>query len=168
MTLTLAAVGSVVAALIELSIGPFLEIGGGRPHFVFVFAVVWTVVAGFDGGLVWAFVGGLALDLLAPRPLGSTAFALLLMVGAAAIIARFVNQMRLRFLAPIIVVAALSPAYSLLVLVIYGALTGPLHVGNPLGPLVPGIVLDLGLAAVLGPLGLALKGRFTEQERLDW
>ena len=80
MSLTLAAVGAVVAALLNLTIGPLIQVGGAQPDFVLIAAVIWTVVAGIEGGLVWAFVGGLMIDLLAPRPLGSTAFTLLICV----------------------------------------------------------------------------------------
>jgi rod shape-determining protein MreD len=168
MILTFAAVGAVVAALFETSIGPYLSVGGGHPHFVLVFTIVWTVVAGIDGGLVWAFVGGLALDFLAPRPLGSSAFVLLVIVAIAALIARVLMQLRLRFFAPVVAVAILSPLYSLTLVVVDAALTGPLDLKSPIAVLAPGVVLDAIAAAVLGPLAMAFRTRLTEQERLDW
>ena len=83
MTLLLAAVGATVAALFELTVTTYLRVGGVQPHLVLVLAVIVTIAVGLEAGLVWAFVGGLALDVLAQRPLGSTAFALLLCVGGA-------------------------------------------------------------------------------------
>ena len=83
MTLLLAAVGAVVTALVELTVTPYLRIGSAQPHPVLVLAVIVTIAVGLEAGLVWAFVGGLALDVLAQRPLGSSAFALLLCVGGA-------------------------------------------------------------------------------------
>ena len=74
MTLLVAAIAATVAAIAESTITPYLRVGNAQPHLVFVLAVVWTVAVGLDSGLVWAFVGGLALDTLAQRPLGSTAF----------------------------------------------------------------------------------------------
>ena len=168
MILTFAAVGAVAAALAELSIGPYLSIGGGHPHFVLVFSIVWTIVGGFDGGLVWAFVGGLALDFLAPRPLGSTAFALLIVVGLGALIGRMMGQLRLRFVAPVVAVMLLSPAYSLTSALVRGALTGPINLQSPIATLLPGVIVDAVIAAVLGPLAIALRARLVEQERLDW
>ena len=73
MTLLVAAIAATVAAIVELTITPFLRVGDAQPHLVFVLAVVWTVAVGLDSGLVWAFVGGLVLDTLAQRPLGTTA-----------------------------------------------------------------------------------------------
>src|SRR5947207_12387014 len=106
MSLTLAAVGAVVAALFDTTIAPYLQIGGVQPDIVLVMAVIWTVIVGFESGLVWAFLGGLLIDLLAPRPLGSTAFALLLSVGAAAVYARIV--IRGRYARPIAAVFLFS------------------------------------------------------------
>src|SRR5450759_3318029 len=88
MSLVLAAVGAAVAALIQSSILPFTAAGGAGLDLVLVLAVVWTMTVGLDGGLVWAFLGGLIIDVLLMRPLGLTAFVLLLAVGAAWIVGR--------------------------------------------------------------------------------
>ena len=88
MTLLLAAVGAVVTALIELSVVPYLRIGDAQPHPVLVLGVIVAIAVGVEAGLAWAFVGGIALDVLAQRPLGSTAFALLVCIGGASILAR--------------------------------------------------------------------------------
>ena len=53
-----------------------------------------------------AFVGGLMIDLLAPRPIGLTAFTLLLSIGIAALLGRVVQ--RGRVLAPIVLVFVLE------------------------------------------------------------
>src|SRR6266496_140569 len=94
MTLLVAAIAATVAAIVELTVTPYLRVGDAQPHLVFVLAVVWTVAVGLDSGLVWAFVGGLALDTLAQRPLGSTAFALLIVVGATAVLGRSLVHIR--------------------------------------------------------------------------
>ena len=84
MTLPLAAVGALVAALLETSVLPELQIGGTKPDLVLVLAIVATMIMGVEDGLVWAFLGGLMLDVLVPgRPLVATTFVLLLVVGLA-------------------------------------------------------------------------------------
>src|SRR5574338_1692149 len=100
MTLLLAAVGAVVTALLELTVGPYLRVGDAQPHLVLVLAVVVTIAVGLDAGLTFAFVGGLALDVIAQRPLGVSAFALLLCVGGAAVLAR--SFARLRPIVPVV------------------------------------------------------------------
>src|SRR5262245_66427897 len=74
MRLLLAAVGATVIAVLELTVGPYLRVGEAQPHLVLVVGIVVTVAVGLEAGLVWAFVGGLVLDVLAQRPLGSPAF----------------------------------------------------------------------------------------------
>ena len=81
MTLFVAAIGATVTAIVELTVGPYIRVGNAQPHLVFIFAVIWTFAAGLESGLVWAFVGGIAIDVLAQRPLGSTSFALIIVVG---------------------------------------------------------------------------------------
>src|SRR6186713_650768 len=131
MTLLLAAVGATGAALFELTVGPYLRIGDAQPHFVFVLGVVLTIAVGLEAGLVWAFVGGLALDVLAQRPLGSTSFALLLCMGGAFVLGRVFA--RVRPIAPIIAVPVLSLLYSMVLFVALGALGGsPLPVSDPI------------------------------------
>jgi rod shape-determining protein MreD len=166
MTLMLAAVGTTVAALFELTVVPYLRMGDAYPHLVFVLAVVVTIAVGFEGGLIWAFIGGLVLDVLAQRPIGSTAFALLLCVGGAAIFARAFS--RLRPLIPIAAVFILSFVYSMSLLITIGALRTQVAVDDPIGVLAPGAIYDTVLAALVGPLAIALHDRRVAQERMDW
>ena len=166
MTLLLAAVGAVVTALIELSVVPYLRIGDAQPHPVLVLGVILAIAVGVEAGLVWAFVGGLALDVLAQRPLGSTAFALLVCIGGASILAR--SFARLRPIVPIGAVFVLSLGYSMILFVTFSALGTPLPVADPFGAVLPSAVYDAVLAAIVGPLTIAVHDRRMEQERVDW
>ena len=166
MSFLLAAVGATVAGLLELTVVPHLGINGAHPHPVLVFGVVWTVAIGIESGLVWAFAGGLVLDVLAQRPLGSSAFTLLVSIGGAAIVARLLS--RVRPLAPIILVFVFSLVNSLLLLLVTGALTVRVQAPDPIGTVLPGAIYDLVLAAVVGPLAVSLWDRHTEQERPEW
>lgn len=166
MTLLLVAVASMVVALIETTVTPYLRVGESQPHLVFVFAVIITVAAGFERGLVWGFVGGLVLDVLAQRPLGSSAFALLLVVGGAAVLGRLF--FRVRPLTPIIATFLLSFVYTMTLFVTFGALRGPLPVDDFTGLLVPGAVYDTVVAGVFGPLIVAMIDRRAASERVEW
>jgi rod shape-determining protein MreD len=164
MSLFLAVIGAIAAALLEVM--PYLSVSGAHPHPVLVFGIIWVVAAGLERGLVWAFVGGIVLDALAARPLGSTAFTLLLAFGAAAVLAR--PLMRLRPLVPVIAVALLSGAHALLQLALYSAIRTPILVANPVEAVLPGVAYDVVLAVLFGPLIIAIHDRYAEQERLDW
>ncbi len=166
MSLLLAAVGATVAALLELTLGPYLRVGDAHPHLVLLLGVIWTVASGVDAGLAWAFAGGIALDVLAPRPMGSSAFALLISLSGVALLAR--PLARVRVLLPIPLVALFSFVNSVLLLILYGALLRPPAVSDPVSALLPGVVYDMVLAAILGPLVVSIHDRATQEERVDW
>ncbi len=166
MRFLLAAIAATVASVIELSLLPYLRIADVHPHPVLVLVVVWTIVGGLDSGLAVAFVGGLALDLLAPRPLGMSAFALLVAAGLAAVFARLL--VRVRPLTPVIAVPGLSFAYSLILLASMGILGPPIPVADPAGALIPGVVYDGVLGLVVGPLAVSIRDRRAADDRVDW
>jgi rod shape-determining protein MreD len=128
--------------------------------------VIWTAAVGVESGLVWAFAGGLALDMLAQRPLGSSAFALLVCIGGAGVVARVLS--RARRVAPIPLVFVFSFVNSLLLLAIYGALRTPIPAPDPIATLLPGVLYDTVIAAIIGPLAVAARDRHIDEDRADW
>jgi len=167
MTLVLTAVGSTVMALLELTVGPYLRIGTAEPHLVLVFGIVVAVAIGLEAGLVWAFVGGIVLDVIAQRPVGSTSFALLVCVAATDLVAH--PLARVRPLVPVIATLLLSGAYSMIHFVALNALVAPIRVADPVAIVVPGIVYDTVLAAIIEPLFISVHDRRRAGvERLDW
>ena len=163
MTLLVAAIAATVAAILESTITQYLRVGDAQPHLVFVLAVVWTVAVGLDSGLVWAFVGGLALDTLEQRPLGTTAFALLIAVALTAAIARPLH--RIRPVVAIIATALLSLLYSMTLIVLFSILRPAAPLTDPLRIVLPSVVYDVIVAAILGPLIVSIRDRFGDEER---
>jgi rod shape-determining protein MreD len=166
MQLVLAAALSVVAALAEFTIVPYLKIGDAVLHPTLVFGVIWVIAGGLEAGLTWAFVGGLALDILGQRPLGSSAFSLLVAIGLASVIGGFLT--RIRIIAPVIATAIASPVYSMLLLISTTALSAALISTTALGAVVPSALYDVVLAAAVGPLVMAVVLRRQAAERADW
>ena len=166
MSLLLAAIGATVTALVEVTLGPFLTVGDAAPHPVLVGGVIWTIAAGIDRGITWAFVGGLVLDSLLGRPLGTSPLALLLAVGGATLI----NQPfpRLRLVAPIVAVPILSLGYSMLILGIQSALDPTVQVPDAGRLFLPGAGYDAIIGMFLGPLAIMLHDRRATTERMDW
>ena len=162
----LAAVGATAAALVELSLVPYLGVGGAHPHPVLVFGVIWTIAVGFESGLVWAMVGGIALDSLIGRPLGISAFALLVSLGAAGAIGR--AFVRIRPLAPIIAIPVLSLVNSMILFGLLAALRPPVIIGDPLAAFMPGAAYDAVLGMLFGPLLVSVRDRRHVDERVDW
>lgn len=165
MGLALAAVGAAVAALIECTIASRFQVAGAELQIVLVFAIVLTIVTGFDRGMLWAFVGGLSVDLLAVRPLGSTVFALLVVVGVAAAASRILSHGR--WLGPVAGVFVLTPLYLIVTEVVMAILKAAVP---PLRPsmLLTAAVLDSVLALLVAPPLVALKRRAAEKERPLW
>ncbi len=168
MSLVLAAVGAAVAALIQSTVLPFASAGGGGLDLVLVIAVVWTMALGLEGGLVWAFLGGLVIDVLLMRPLGLTAFIDLLAVGAAWVVGRVVVRARY----PVIVAAAavLATMAAPLTVVLYQALRDVPGGVDPTAGLAGSTVLAVVVAALAAPIALAFarRTRVEEAERVDW
>ena len=168
MSLVLAAVGAAVAALIQSSILPFTAAGGAGLDLVLVLAVVWTMTVGLDGGLVWAFLGGLIIDVLLMRPLGLTAFVLLLAVGAAWLVGRVSP----RAFYPLVVATAAVTAglASILTVVLFGVLRGLPAGVEPVSQAVPTALLAGLVAAVIAPIPVIIRRRRfgDETERVDW
>jgi len=166
MSLLLAAIGAIVTALVEVTVAPYLTVGDARPHPVLIGGVIWTVAAGFDRGITWAFVGGLVLDSLLGRPLGTSTFALLIAVGGAALIGRPLP--RLRLVAPIVAVPILSLVYSVLIAVVSSAAQPGVSLPDPVRLFIPGAIYDAILGMLLGPLIVTIHDRRAVTERVDW
>ncbi|MGZ8513650.1 MAG: rod shape-determining protein MreD [Candidatus Limnocylindrales bacterium] len=166
MTLLLAAVGATVTALLELTIGLYLQVGNAEPHLVLVVGIVVTLTLDLEAGLVWAFVGGLVLDVLAQRPLGSSAFALLLCLGAAALLGHWF--IRLRQIVPIPAAFVLGLLYSMTLFFAFNALATPIPVADPLARVIPSAVYDLVVATLIGPLAISIHDRHADVDRIDW
>ena len=82
MRVALAIAIPLAAALLQSAVVPFLSVGGARPNLPFLVAGSWSLAAGAGEGVWWAFVGGLAADLLSGGPLGAFAVASLPPVAA--------------------------------------------------------------------------------------
>lgn len=166
MTLLLAAFGATATALLELSVGPYLRVATTQPHLVLVLGVIITIAIGLEAGLVWGFIGGLVLDVLAQRPLGSSPFALVLAMGGAFLLSRLIN--RIRAAAPILATFLLSLLYSMTLFVAFNALRATIPVSDPASAILPGAVYDAVIAALVGPLAVTIHDRRAEIERVDW
>ena len=168
MSLVLAAVGAAVAALIQSSILPVTAAGGAGLDLVLVLAVTWTMTVGLEGGLVWAFLGGLIIDVLLMRPLGLTAFVLLIAVGAAWLVGRVSP----RGFYPIVVATSGVTAglASVLTVALVGALRGLPPGVEPFSQAVPTGLLAGLAAAVIAPVPILVRRRWLpdETERDDW
>lgn len=82
MRFALAIAIPLAAALLQGSVVPFVSVAGARPNLPVLVAASWSVAAGSREAIWWAFIGGLAADLLSGGPLGAMALAALVPVAA--------------------------------------------------------------------------------------
>jgi len=163
LTLPFAALGAIVAALLETTVMPEVAIFGVQANLLLTLAVVATVIMGIEDGLIWAFLGGLLVDMLTPaRPIGATTFVLLVVVGLAALSTRFVGQTRA---AALLLVFALTWVFNVLMLVTL-ALTERVAAGSfDLQNVLGGAVLNTLLAVPFVALFVLIERRFGNQDR---
>jgi rod shape-determining protein MreD len=70
----------IVAAALQVTFMPQIRILGGEPDLTFLIVLSWAVNARLEEGIVWAFVGGIARDLLTAAPTGASVLGLLILV----------------------------------------------------------------------------------------
>jgi rod shape-determining protein MreD len=161
----LAAIGATIAALLEVTVASRYQVVDAHFQVILIFAVIITLVIGFEPGMTWAFVGGLLVDLLSLRPLGSTTFIMLAVVGICAAATPLVARVRLP--ASIAAVFLLTPLF-LILSDITTALLKPPAPGLNLGHLVSAAVINALLAALIAPIFVLAKRRAEERERFLW
>jgi rod shape-determining protein MreD len=166
MQLLIAAAVAVVAALAEFTIVPYLQVGDAVLQPVLVLGLIWAVVGGLEAGFVWAFVGGLTLDILGQRPLGASAFSLLIAIGAGTLIAGAFK--RVRILAPVVATPIASLIYTMTLLAVTSLLTSNPLSDTATASVIPSAIYNTILAAIVGPLTIAIAMRRGDTERADW
>lgn len=163
MRVALAVAVPLAGAVLQASLVPFLAIGGARPNVPLLFAGSWSVAAGAAEGVWWAFLGGLAADLLSGGPLGAFAAAALAPVAAIGL-----GEHSLARPTPVVTAVALLAVAGIAAGLAYVALLAV--VGQPLpelGSLVVDVVAGAAYTAALGvvayPLARVLRAA-TEKE----
>jgi len=158
---------ALLAALVESSVLPYLLIAGVKPDLVFMLAVLTAMVLGVEDGLIWAFLGGLLLDMLIPgRVTGATAVALLISVGLAIAISRLFSQSRV--VAPVVAIVALTFVYQLVVLALLVATSDVHLLESPWTAIARTAVLNGVLGLVFAAIGRTLWVRYRQTDRLAW
>jgi len=99
-------IGFAVSVLGNLT--PALENTHGQVSLVLLLVITWSIRASLTDSFVWAFVGGMAIDLLSVLPLGASSLALVLIAFAVNTIAQQLYQVSL---ISILIMTALSTLF---------------------------------------------------------
>lgn len=168
MRVALAIVMPIAAALLEGTVAPLVTIGGVRPSLPILVAGAWSVAAGAREAVWWAFIGGLAMDLLSGGPLGAFASAALPPVAAIGLRDRSSGRTT-----PVLVGALLVGLAALATGLLYLgilAITGQPLASFPreAGAAVGGAVYTGALAVVVYPLARYLHRATEKQGASGW
>lgn len=93
----------IVAAALQSSLVPQIRVLGGGPDFVLLIVLSWAANSDFDEALTWAFVGGIAQDLLSVAPTGTSTIGLLPLLFATHLLNRQLYRVGFLLLALLIV-----------------------------------------------------------------
>lgn len=100
---------------------PMLEQTRGQLNLVMLFVLCWSVRAELTESLIWALVGGLALDLLSILPLGATSAVLILFAFLINSVARQLFRVRVLLLVAVTPLATIVlTLFTLLALALMG------------------------------------------------
>jgi len=123
-----------------------VSLWGGRPDLVFLVVVLWALLRGSAEGMVWAFIGGLVLDLFSGGPMGGIVLSLLTVAFLAG--RQWGRELGSTFLQLLLLVLGLSFLYHVMLLLILGWTGVPISWGYSLARVAaPSAVLN----AVIGP-----------------
>lgn len=145
-----------LVGIVHAAIAPVIVIGGVKPNLVLVAVVLVTVLLGFLPGISWAFIAGLAANLLVGAPLGSVPLTMLLVAAIVAGGARLLG--RLTWIYPLIAVFIGSMAADVIFLLLSQLVAdAPLVGGLPLDIILAAATLNVVVAAlVLAPARLVV------------
>ncbi len=101
--------GLAVVALTQGTLLARVRILGASPNLLLVAVIAWSLWRGLAEGLIWAFVGGVAVDLISGMPLGTSSLALL----AACAVARLSTKSGIanQTVVPLLAILLATPAY---------------------------------------------------------
>ncbi len=103
-----------LVVLVQATLLARVRLVGASPNLLLVVVVCWSLIRGLYDGLIWGFVGGLALDVIAGLPLGTSSLALMATTPLAGLGKNSVFPGSLTL--PVLLVALATPVYGWLVL----------------------------------------------------
>lgn len=128
----------LLLVVLQTAVLPFFPIFGLSPQLPFLFALGWGLTRSEEEGLIWAFVGGLFVDIFSIAPLGLMILAYLAGITAVLWITRALPDSR--WFLPILL-SMLATAVMVIVYIFLMNLIGPLNGLNALSALAPLVLL---------------------------
>jgi rod shape-determining protein MreD len=155
-----------LVVLVQATLLARIKLAGASPNLLLVVVVCWSLIRGLYDGLVWGFVGGLALDSIAGLPLGTSSLALMATTPLAGLGKNSVFPGSLTL--PILLVALATPVYGWIVLLSEMVRGIPVDwLASTLHIIAPEITFNAALVIVVYP---ALRGLATQirPAHMEW
>jgi rod shape-determining protein MreD len=70
----------MLAAILQATVTAQIPILGGKPDLVFLLVLGWSIHARLEDSVIWAFVGGIVLDLFSAAPIGTSVIGMIITV----------------------------------------------------------------------------------------
>lgn len=119
--LTIAAL--VVLAILQSTVMPRITVLGVHPDLMLLAVTSWSLLRGAQEGMLWALIGGIAVDLISGAPFGVVTLSLLVVSFLSSLGQR--NVFRLDLLIPIITIPLATLVYNTIMLALLWALQWP-------------------------------------------
>jgi rod shape-determining protein MreD len=154
----LAILGLALLVIIQATLLARVRVLGANPNLLLVSAIAWGLLHNVADGVVWAFAGGLGLDLITGMPLGTTSLAamtasLLTRLGRNRV---FANNLWW----PMLLVAMATPVYGWIVLLTEQLRGTPVDwVASTIHVIGPEALLNVAAMALVYPMMRAMTAR---------
>ena len=155
-----------MTGILHAAAAPVIAIGDVHPNLVLVAVVLVSVVQGFEGGVVWAFVAGLTANLLVREPLGSIPLGLLVVTAGVSGGERLFG--RLTWAYPVAAVAIGSIVVDLISLGVMKMVDLPLAGSLPVQRILAAALLNMTIAAIVIVPTRVLVARAGGDEKPAW
>jgi rod shape-determining protein MreD len=115
--------GLIVLAILQSTVMPRITVLGVHPDLVLLVVTSWSLLRGAQEGMLWALVGGIAVDLFSGAPFGVITLSLLVTSFLSSLGQR--NVFRLDLLIPIVVIPLATLVQNTIMLTLLWALQWP-------------------------------------------
>jgi rod shape-determining protein MreD len=125
----------VLAAAMQATLAPQIQLLGGRPDLVLLLVLSWAVNAGLDESIIWAFVGGIAQDLLSASPTGTSTLGMIPVVFIIGSLTRQLYNIGFVMLIGLVIAGTIfKTLIEIVVLLLAGYQVGLVEIGYVLFP----------------------------------
>ena len=156
----------VVVAILQTTVVPQLTVWDASANLPLLVVVSWSLLRGSREGMIWAFIAGLAVDLLSGAPFGAATLSMIA-VGFLAGLGH-ATVFRAYIALPLVVMFAATVVYDLLFLLVVRLSGYPVDwLDSLLRLILPSALLNAILMPIVFVLMRLLNQRFGREE-MEW